>query len=162
MTAVASPPSRNSPCPCGSGRRYKDCHGAIESGSAPSPSAASSYRAPATEWEGITAKEASRLGSIMERALAHHLAGRTEEAARDYREVLQAAPRTHDALHMLGVIELSAGNLEDAERLIGEALTHRPAYPTITHNVELVRDALAARDRLRPEELCERALPLLV
>jgi hypothetical protein len=28
--------------------------------------------------------------------------------------------------------------------------------------MELVRDALAARDRVRPEELCERALPLLV
>jgi len=25
-------PSRNSPCPCGSGRRYKDCHGALRRG----------------------------------------------------------------------------------------------------------------------------------
>jgi hypothetical protein len=27
--AVAAPASRNAPCPCGSGKRYKDCHGAL-------------------------------------------------------------------------------------------------------------------------------------
>lgn len=26
--AMAAPPSRNAPCPCGSGKRYKECHGA--------------------------------------------------------------------------------------------------------------------------------------
>ena len=25
---VAAPASRNAPCPCGSGRKYKHCHGA--------------------------------------------------------------------------------------------------------------------------------------
>ena len=30
MTAALAPPaSRNAPCPCGSGKRYKDCHGAL-------------------------------------------------------------------------------------------------------------------------------------
>jgi uncharacterized protein YecA (UPF0149 family) len=24
------PASRNAPCPCGSGRRYKECHGALD------------------------------------------------------------------------------------------------------------------------------------
>ena len=27
MTAIAPPSSRNDPCPCGSGKRYKHCHG---------------------------------------------------------------------------------------------------------------------------------------
>ena len=26
---VAEPESRNAPCPCGSGRKYKHCHGAL-------------------------------------------------------------------------------------------------------------------------------------
>ena len=26
---VIAPPSRNAPCPCGSGRKYKHCHGAV-------------------------------------------------------------------------------------------------------------------------------------
>jgi glycosyltransferase involved in cell wall biosynthesis len=29
MTAIEAPASRNAPCPCGSGRRYKDCHGVL-------------------------------------------------------------------------------------------------------------------------------------
>jgi hypothetical protein len=28
---MSPPPSRNAPCPCGSGKRYKECHGAIAS-----------------------------------------------------------------------------------------------------------------------------------
>ena len=28
-TSIAAPASRNAACPCGSGRRYKDCHGAL-------------------------------------------------------------------------------------------------------------------------------------
>jgi uncharacterized protein YecA (UPF0149 family) len=27
--AVDAPASRNAPCPCGSGKRYKECHGAL-------------------------------------------------------------------------------------------------------------------------------------
>jgi hypothetical protein len=160
--AVVAPASRNSPCPCGSGRRYKDCHGALGApGVVAAVARTSSYRAPAGEWPGVSDAEADRLGALMERALAHQHAGRIVEAARLYRDVLQAAPRTHDALHMLGVIELGAGNLEEAGRLIDDAISLRPAYPTITHNLQLVRDAFAARDRVLPEELCERALPLL-
>ncbi len=29
MSAFAPPASRNAPCPCGSGKRFKDCHGAL-------------------------------------------------------------------------------------------------------------------------------------
>ena len=162
--------SRNSPCPCGSGRRYKDCHGSLGAptassagASTPAPAARrSSYRAPALEWQGIADDEADRLGALMERALAQQLAGKSDDAARLYREVLRVAPRTHDALHMLGVVELGAGNLEEAERLIVEARTLRAPYQTIDHNLQLVQDAIASRQRALPEELCEQALPLMV
>src|SRR5664279_287903 len=39
-----TPPSRNAPCPCGSGQRYKDCHGAL--GSTVDPARASAVVAP--------------------------------------------------------------------------------------------------------------------
>ena len=29
MSSLSPPASRNAPCPCGSGKRYKDCHGAL-------------------------------------------------------------------------------------------------------------------------------------
>ena len=37
--AVAPPSSRNAPCPCGSGQRYKDCHGALAAPLATTPEA---------------------------------------------------------------------------------------------------------------------------
>ena len=30
MSSLAPPTSRNAPCPCGSGKRFKDCHGAAQ------------------------------------------------------------------------------------------------------------------------------------
>ena len=97
----------------------------------------------------------------METALNHQTAGRLDEAARDYREVLERAPNTHDALHMLGVIELGRQKLDEAERLMLAARALRPAYPAIEHNLQLVGDARVAQMRAQPEQLAERALPIL-
>lgn len=171
MAVVSAPASRNQPCPCGSGRRYKDCHGAIASpaadttvttvtagGAAPR----SKYRAPDTEWKHLPEDERDRLGELMERALAHQVAGRLDDAKRAYQDVLAVAPGTHDALHMTGVIAMTHGELDAAERLISAALALRPAYPAISHNLQLVHDARRASRRALPEALCERALPLMV
>src|SRR5258705_13348434 len=42
------PSSRNAPCPCGSGKRFKECHGGLPGAGAfaaqPSPGGASDYR----------------------------------------------------------------------------------------------------------------------
>lgn len=165
--AVAAPASRNSPCPCGSGRRYKDCHGSIGAAAAQAPPLAatarrSAYRAPAPEWSHLDEATCDDLGARMEHALALQTAGRTEEAAHEYGRVVALAPATHDALHMLGVIELGRGNLDEAERLIAAALAQRPPYPAIQHNLLLVHDARLAHARSQPEQLAERALPILV
>ena len=162
---VAAPASRNSPCPCGSGRRYKDCHGAL-AGSAqrtsPSPSAPAAYRAPGSEWTHLDEATRDLLGARMMRALALQRDGRVDDAAREYREVIAAAPNTHDALHMLGVIEWGRGALDEAEELIANARALRPPYAAIEHNWQLVQDARLARERALPEQLAERALPILV
>ena len=79
--------------------------------------------------------------SLLATLLRDLASGKGDDAARLYREVLQAAPRTHDALHMLGVVELGAGNLEEAERLIVEARGLRAPYQTIDHNLQLVQEA---------------------
>ena len=105
---------RNAPCPCGSKRRYKDCHGAIDGALlAPSPPAPqiasvtqqvpSAYRAPGAEWARLSEIEQDECGALMARALEHQLAERFDEAAEAYAAVLGRAPHTHDALHMLGV-----------------------------------------------------------
>lgn len=159
--AVVAPASRNSPCPCGSGRRYKDCHGAL--GPAGERQARrSSYRAPGREWAHLDESTRDRFGAAMEQALAWQTAGALTDAARAYAEVVAEAPETHDALHMLGVIELGFGNIDEAARLLAAARPLRPAYAAIEHNWQLVQDALLARSRAQPEQLAERALPILV
>jgi hypothetical protein len=169
--------ARNAPCPCGSNRRYKDCHGAI--GGAPpasmfAPEAAavaepapSTYRPSGVDWTALSEAEQEQCGALMERALEHQLAERFDEAAETYAAVLAKAPRTHDALHMLGAIKLRRGELREARRLIIAAMRLRPAYAVIEHNLQLIAEAERAAERLFVQrspsvELCERALPILV
>jgi hypothetical protein len=163
--AVGRSVARNDPCPCGSGRRYKDCHGSLRAGALPAaqPPATrtSAYRAPGDDWAGLDEATRDRLGAAMERALQEQLAQRVRDAERLYRAVLEEAPQTHDALHMLGVIRLGLGDFTDAEQLIRRAMALRPEYPAIATNWSLVRRAIAARDRRGVEILCEHALPLL-
>ena len=63
---------------------------------------------------------------------------------------------------MLGVIELGRGNLDEAERMISAAMALRPPYAAIEHNWQLLQDARLALEQAQPEQLAERALPILV
>ncbi|WP_042444194.1 tetratricopeptide repeat protein [Azospirillum sp. B510] len=55
-------------------------------------------------------------------ATEHHRAGRTAEAERLYRDVLDASPGHPDALHLLGVIALQSGRPEEAADRIAQAV----------------------------------------
>lgn len=165
---VRPPATRNSPCPCGSGRRFKDCHGSIAeapAGTAVAEAAVlaiprSRYRALADQWVHLDGAKQDRLGAVMEEALARQTEGRNDEAARLYRNVLAEAPRTHDALHMLGVIELGLGDFDEAEALILAAMELQPSYAAIETNLGLVRSTRLERSQVELEELCTRALPI--
>ncbi len=170
MTNLAmTPAGRNSPCPCGSGKRYKECHGAIDAADGGTPGQIpakpslrrSHYRAPGTDWAHLSAEEQDELGMAMEAALVHQRAGQPQEAGKLYRKTLALAPNTHDALHMLGVIELGFGNLQLAEELILRAMKLRPPYDEIETNLKLVGKKLIAQPRATEEQLSERALPIL-
>ena len=155
--------ARNEPCPCGSGKRYKDCHGSLRDSTAAQPRIlrTSRYRPEGGDWAQIAEDEQDRLGALMELALKHQVEQRPREAERIYRAVLEQAPHTHDALHMLGVVRLGLGDYTEAERLIRRAMRLRPSYPAIETNWALVRRTIAARDRRGIERLSEAALPLL-
>lgn len=157
MSVVPAPVSRLSPCPCGSGKRYKDCHGALPG--AATSSRRSGYRPSGPEWNGLPEGDQDRLGALMEAALVHQRAGKSAEAARLYREVLAVAPKTHDALHMLGMARWSEGDYAEARKLIEEALSLQAEYPAIRQNLSLVLSAQRARETNAQEALCERALP---
>lgn len=119
--AVTAPASRNDPCPCGSGKRYKQCHGAISA-------------------EQVTpnANSQAPLGAGRDLALAGlsaHRAGDLETAERRYRESLGISPRDPDVLHMLGVVLMQKFDYTQARQLVelaGELIEWR--YPDFRHN----------------------------
>lgn len=116
-------PSRNQPCPCGSGLRFKECHGRVAEISA-------------SEAESLRQKRCSHL---MEEALAHQQRRRNDEAERLYRAALEILPDQPDALHMLGVICYERGDLVRAKALVLRALDLTAwRHWTYRHNLGLI------------------------
>jgi tetratricopeptide (TPR) repeat protein len=115
---------RNDPCPCGSGRRYKQCHGAA--------------RAAALQPNALSPDE------LAARGLQAHERGELDAAERDYRAALAATPDHPLALHYLGVIHYQHNRISDALPLLERAVSLVPEEPEFHNNLGL---ALAAADR---------------
>jgi predicted O-linked N-acetylglucosamine transferase (SPINDLY family) len=129
-TAIA----RNAPCPCGSGKRFKDCHGAI----GPRDSA------PATA------------DSLLREAQVAFVAGRTAAAGELMRRALELAPDRADLLRERSRIEWISG--EGAA-----AATCRAAIDRVPGDVaawNLLGEILAATDPAGAEAAWRRALEL--
>ena len=70
----------------------------------------------------------------LERGIEHHKAGRSEEAERVYRSVLQKVPNQPDALNLLGVLAMEANNHEAAFDFLERAVQARPKDPAVLNN----------------------------
>lgn len=77
-------------------------------------------------------------------AIAHHRAGRLDEAEAIYRSVLKQAPKQPDALNLLGVLTQERGQPARAVQLISQALRARRNFPEALTN--LARAQRAAGD----------------
>ncbi len=130
---------RNDPCPCGSGRRYKQCHGAVGSGAAFTQS-------PTTP------------DSLVARALEAHRRGDLDRAQSDYRAALALAPDHPYAMHYSGMIAYQRGRAEEALPLIERAVALVPHEPEFHNNRGLV---LAALDR-NPEAVAAHRQALVL
>ncbi|MEO8564835.1 MAG: glycosyltransferase [Betaproteobacteria bacterium] len=97
--------TRNQPCPCGSGLRFKQCHGKIGAATAPQADAAG-----------------DRHADLMARALAHRQGQRYDDAVRDYEAALEQDPTRHDARYMLAGLWRERGDGGLAKAHILEAL----------------------------------------
>src|SRR5690242_2008274 len=119
---MSNEPSRNQACPCGSGRRFKDCHG----------------RAGANATDEASARR-QRVTALMGEALAHQQARRSNQAESSYRAALELDPEQPDALHMLGVICLERGEHERAKAYVLQALEATGwKIWTYRHNLALI------------------------
>lgn len=118
-------PGRNDSCPCGSGKKYKQCCLLQET------------RPAANE----RPMNLSTPHAIQE-ALLHHQSGRLAEAEAIYRHVLQLEPDNADALYLLGVVALQAGQNEAAIELISKAIRVDSANPLYFLNLGAAYQAL--------------------
>lgn len=99
----------NQPCPCGSGRKYKKCHG--------SPSLAQPPRA-----QGPSAEDCLHRGRQLQAT------GRLEDAEALYQAALGIAPAHADAWFALGGLAEQAGDLEVAEQCYARLVQHHPRH----------------------------------
>src|SRR6266850_2497702 len=130
---------RNDPCPCGSGRKYKHCHGAV-------PGRTGAGRPPRTT--SVDTRPS------LERARSLHQGGYLPEAESMYREVLKRLPRHADAMNMFGILRAQQGDPAAASEWIGKAVSIDPQNAAYQFNLgkallQLKRpsDACAALER---------------
>jgi len=137
-SALASGPSvgRNDPCPCGSGKRYKQCHGALGAGSP--------ARSSAAEQNPTSIPSSTSALTLAQRGVAAHQRGDIAAAERAYREALRIDPEQPLAQHYLGVVLYQRARFADALPLLQQSAAHVPAEPEFQNNLGL---ALAALDR---------------
>ena len=120
---MSDPIRRNDPCPCGSGRRYKECHGSLGEGGEP------------------------RFESLIPQALRLHQQGRVDEAEKLYAQVLSRDPAHAVATHYLGMAAWQRGDPREGERLMRASIAFNPAIPDFHNNLGLL-----LRDTGRPAE----------
>jgi predicted O-linked N-acetylglucosamine transferase (SPINDLY family) len=109
MRTVTSKIGRNSPCPCGSGKKYKHCCAARDSASA----------------ANARGEEAWIQGTLQGAAELHQ-AGRFSEAENMYQHALQVLPGDGRIHFNLGNVLVDQGRLQDAAASYRESLKHRP------------------------------------
>jgi tetratricopeptide (TPR) repeat protein len=115
--SAAPPPRRNDPCPCGSGRRYKECHGRI-------------------------VESPESVEALVRHALQLHQQGHLDEAERRYGAILEREPGNPVATHYLGMLAWQRGDAREGERRMREALAANAAIPDFHNNLGLLlRDA---------------------
>lgn len=68
-------------------------------------------------------------------AAQHHQAGRLQIAEQMYRQILKAAPKQPDAVHLLGVLALQSGRFAEAVEQIQLAIAYNPKAAPFHNNL---------------------------
>lgn len=132
---------RNAPCPCGSGRRYKECHGALATSSPPVQHASNAW-IPEALRDGASAQDN----------------GRFAEAAQAYRRVVAADPSNFAATHGLCLVECELGHRQQALALMKRAIELRPDLRALRKNLRYL-EALPAMETEICRVVFARMLP---
>ena len=131
---------RNDQCPCGSGKKYKQCceqTGTAANRIAPMQSVSSNFNPQ----------------HALQTAMTQHQAGNLPQAEALYKQVLQTLPSQPDALHLLGLISKQKGDLKAGAQLMRKALAVNPNYVEAYVNLGAT---LQAQDHLSEAADCYR------
>ena len=121
--------SRNQPCPCGSGKKFKQCCGR---------QGAMARGATVTMPDGASLP----LAEALQAATQLHQAGRPRLAAEIYQRILNIQPEHADALHLLGLTAHQIGEHARALGLIGQAIRLKPSAGIFYNHLGKVQRAL--------------------
>jgi Flp pilus assembly protein TadD len=148
----ASGVGRNDPCPCGSGRKYKQCHGQLAGGAPPPPGGAATrglvaqlpggLAAPgAGAWPPADIPQRGRATVLFHRARQALDRGDLAAAETLYRAILALDAAQPAALEYLGVVAMRNRRYDEAEPLLRRALELDPSAPEFHNNLGLLDHA---------------------
>jgi len=89
---------------------------------------------PAPKQDSVSNNPSSPASELIQNGLAHHQAGRLQEAEAIYQSILQKHPQHADTLHLLGLIAHQVGKNEMAVDLINNAIKINPNVPDFYNN----------------------------
>ena len=181
MTSLTPPASRNAPCPCGSGKRFKDCHGAFGAAKrgrvgaqADGPEALfhrgnerrerGDYRGAIADYERALAQAPGHAALLNNLGLALEAVGDDARAESCYREVLDREPKHADAmLNLASVLSRSSRFAEAAALHANAATVRRDLGPAVwtqralaqerLHDFAGAEESLAEAARLAPDDV---------
>ncbi|MEO7762069.1 MAG: tetratricopeptide repeat protein, partial [Casimicrobiaceae bacterium] len=121
---------RNASCPCGSGLKFKHCHGLAAFGTSLPANTSASAAAPAEPRQ------------LLLEGMALQRRGDTAQARTIYERVLALDPDHPDAWHLLALLDASDGRAEDAVAKVRRAIATLPDHPPF--HITLARALLRA------------------
>ena len=165
LPRLLAPPGRNEPCPCGSGRKYKNCC-QREAAASAMPSLGLDRAIDAFQQgsfaEVIRLTEqpaaAARPRALYLRGRAYKALGDLAAAADSYRGALRIDPQYSDALTSLGIALRAQGLLQEAAACYAKAVDLTPQAVEAWINLGNVR--LDQRKLEQAQDCFERALEL--
>jgi tetratricopeptide (TPR) repeat protein len=168
---VAAKPSRNEPCSCGSGRKFKHCHGGLAAGASPAPQTVSPEKlgalagllqqdrpaeAEVQAWDAIRAcPNSGMLWKILGVALAHQ----GKDPLQALRRAAELMPGDAETLRNLGAALHDRGIWDEALASLQASLALEPAHAgALVDTADVLRALGRAADAV---PLYQRALGVI-
>lgn len=139
---------RNDPCPCGSGKKYKQCCLAKDQADERAVLQANEARQAAIHQESLQALHESQALDAASNAVIQMIRqGRLDEAERAAQDLLVHYPEVHDGYDRLGMVHEARGQLGEAADCYRKVIEFARARPD-DYDPEFVNTFLKLVDKL--------------